>query len=121
MAAAGRGVVVTIITRQLSDVTTVNYRVIEATMGTKPAGRDIRPVQLYEYQQVEEGRMLLTSHAKVMLVDGRIVYIGSANLTEYGMSRFVEIGITLYESQVEHLEALLMAVVNASQCIEIVR
>jgi len=121
LAAAGRGVVVTIITRQLSDVTTVNYRVMKQLWEQSQQEEISDQFSFYEYQQVEEGRMLLTSHAKVMLVDGRIAYIGSANLTEYGMSRFVEIGITLYESQVEHLEALLMAVVNASQCIEIVR
>lgn len=120
LAAAGRGVVVTIITRQLSDVTAINYRVMKQLWEQSQQEGVSDQFRLCEYQQVEDGRMLLTSHAKVILVDGRTAYIGSANLTEYGMGRFVEIGVTLEGTKAQELQTLLEAIVNApqSRCME---
>jgi len=120
LAAADRGVVITIITRQLSDATAVNYRVMKQLWEQSQAKGVSNQFSFYEYQQVEDGRMLLTSHAKVMLVDGRTAYIGSANLTEYGMDRFVEIGVTLEGTKTKDLQPLLEAIMNAPEsiCIE---
>lgn len=115
LAAAGRGVVVTIITRQLSDATAVNYRVMKQLWEQSQAEGVSNQFCFYEYQQVEDGRMVLTSHAKVMLVDGRTAYIGSANLTEYGMGRFVEIGVTLENTKAQELQPLLEAIMNAPE------
>lgn len=38
----------------------------------------------------------------------------------YSMSRFVEIGVTLHEPQVIQLQALLIALVNATETTEFV-
>lgn len=119
LAAAGRGVLVTIITRQLSDETAVNYRVIKQLWKQSLQEGISDQLRYYEYQQVEDDRMLLSSHAKVMLVDGRTAYIGSANLTEYGMARFVEIGVTLQEPQLNQLQLLIAALLNATETVAI--
>jgi phosphatidylserine/phosphatidylglycerophosphate/cardiolipin synthase-like enzyme len=113
LAAAGRGVDVIIITRQLSDVTTVNYRVMKQLWEQSQEQGLSGQFRFYEYQQIEEGRIILASHAKVMLIDGQNAYIGSANLTEYGMSRFVEVGVILHEPRVSQLQLLLIALINS--------
>lgn len=115
LAAAGRGVVVTIITRQLSDITAVNYHVMKQLWEQSQQESVSDQFHFYEYQQVEDGRILLTSHAKVMLADGRTAYIGSANLTEYGMGRFVEIGVILEGIKAQKLQTLLESIVNAPE------
>ena len=51
----------------------------------------------------------LGSHAKVLLVDEREAYVGSANLTGAGLGRHVEIGVELSGPQVEDLARLLTA------------
>jgi hypothetical protein len=51
----------------------------------------------------------LGSHAKVLLVDGRDAYVGSANLTTAGLGRHVEIGVELSGPQVDDLVRLFAA------------
>ena len=48
----------------------------------------------------------LGSHAKVLLVDDREAYVGSANLTSAGLGRHVEIGVELAGPQVDDLVRL---------------
>lgn len=102
LAAAQRGVMVTIITRQLSNTSSINYKVLRGLFEKSRDNLVGDQFQFYEYQQLEDGFTVLTSHAKVMLVDGRTAYIGSANLTEHGMARNIEIGIML-ENQGNYL------------------
>lgn len=52
----------------------------------------------------------LGSHAKVVVVDGMVAYIGSANLTTGGLARHIEIGVEVFGPQVADLERLLLAV-----------
>jgi hypothetical protein len=52
----------------------------------------------------------LGSHAKVVVVDGTVAYIGSANLTTGGLARHIEIGVKVFGPQVADLERLLLAV-----------
>lgn len=83
LAAASRGVIITIITRQLSDPSSINHQVLRG-LTRQAAVRDLdNHLLLYEYQQLKEGRIVLASHAKALLADSRTAYIGSANLTEY--------------------------------------
>jgi len=42
-------------------------------------------------------KAVLASHAEVLLSGDRKAYLGSANLTEYGMPFFLDIGVTLKE------------------------
>ena len=62
---------------------------------------------------MEAGRIVLASHAKVLLADGKKAYIGSANLTEHGMARFVEIGVLLYGPQAKQLWRVLQAILES--------
>lgn len=113
LAAAGRSVAIIIVSRQITDPMAVNYRVIKELFEQSQHQGVADKFCFYEYQQVENGRMILTSHAKMMVVDRQIAYIGSANLTEYGMARFVEIGITLTGSNASDLRVLMDAIINA--------
>jgi len=115
LAAASRGVIITIITRQLSDPISINHQVLKRLV-RQAAGRDLNDhFLLYEYQQLEEGRVVLASHAKVLLADSRNAYIGSANLTEYGMARFVEIGVLLRGPQARQLRKVLLAILDSEE------
>lgn len=119
LAAAERGVNIQIITRQLSDSFSVNHNVIK---GLYKQGQE-RGVEgrfsFYEYQHIKEGRIVLTSHAKVIVVDDHTAYIGSANLTEYGMAHHLEIGVTLQGLKVHILQTLLNTVLDSSETREI--
>lgn len=121
LAAARRGVVVTVITRQLSELTAVNYRIMKQLWEQSLQQGVAEQFHFYEYHQVEGGHIVLSSHAKVMLVDNLIAYIGSANLTEYGMNRFIEIGVTLTGAEVGNIQAILMAVMNARKSNQVTR
>lgn len=119
LAAAGRGVVVTIITRQLSDGMAVNHRVMKQLWQQSQEQGVSDLVHFYEYQQVEDGRMLLTSHAKVLLIDKSVTYIGSANLTEYGMNRFLEVGVTFTGREILDLHGLLNTIITSPQSVKV--
>jgi hypothetical protein len=51
----------------------------------------------------------LGSHAKVLVVDKKRGYVGSANLTAAGLGRHIEIGVELAGSQVAELTRILFA------------
>jgi hypothetical protein len=51
----------------------------------------------------------LGSHAKVLVVDREVAYVGSANITGAGLGRHVEIGVMLSGPQVADLVQLLNA------------
>lgn len=121
LAAARRGVVVTVITRQLSDVMAVNYRIMKQLWEQSLQQGVTERFHFYEYHLIENGHIVLTSHAKVMLVDNLIAYVGSANLTEYSMNRFIEIGVTVTGSEVGNIQAILMAVLNAQESNRVTR
>ena len=47
-------------------------------------------------EQVQDGSTpSFTFHAKVLLSDESYVYVGSANLTDYGFDRYLELGVVL--------------------------
>ena len=51
-------------------------------------------------------------HAKVLIADGQRAIIGSANLTDRGLDRNVELGIWLEGPTVGHLRSALMAALS---------
>jgi phosphatidylserine/phosphatidylglycerophosphate/cardiolipin synthase-like enzyme len=73
----------------------------------------------YEYQQMDAGRAIMAAHAKILLADGEKAYLGSANLTEHGMARLVEVGVILQGLPVRLLRQIFQAVLAASQTEEI--
>jgi phosphatidylserine/phosphatidylglycerophosphate/cardiolipin synthase-like enzyme len=115
LAAARRGVAVITITRELSDVTSANYRILKQLWEQSLQQGVAEQCHFYEYHLVESGRILITAHAKVMIVDRRTAYVGSANLTEYGMNRFIEIGVALTGVEVRNIAAILEAILNAPE------
>jgi putative cardiolipin synthase len=115
LSAASKGVTITIITRQLSDPTSVNRQVL-GELNRQAISRGLRDHFLFwEYQEVADGRMVLVSHAKVLVSDGERAYLGSANLTEYGMSRFLEIGVLLRGALVGQLRQVFQAIRESDQ------
>ena len=58
-------------------------------------------IHLYQPQANIDDPEQLGSHAKFCLADGDLAYIGSANLTQPGLSRHLELGV-LVEGQVAH-------------------
>ncbi|WP_410767509.1 phospholipase D-like domain-containing protein [Haloferax sp. DFSO60] len=102
-----RGVQVTIVTRYLADEESYNYSVLANLCETLE--EDANPnekIQFVDYtvwdgdvpadEQVQDGRApSFTFHAKVLLSDDSRVYVGSANLTDYGFDRYLELGVIL--------------------------
>ena len=54
-------------------------------------------------------------HAKAICVDNSAVYIGSANLTEFGWERNVELGLTLTGTMAEPLIAYCAGLVDIAR------
>lgn len=113
LAAARRGTAITIISHRLTDPTSTNHTVMSRLVRRAAADSLNDRFSFYEYQQGEAGHIVLASHAKVLLADGEKAYIGSANLTEYGMARRVEIGVLLQGPQVKHLRLVLKAIMES--------
>ena len=115
LAAATRGVAITIISRDLSDCASVNYRVLSGfARETLTRGLADR-FSIWDYQLIEGNRIMLASHAKALVVDNQNAYVGSANLTEHGLSRSVEIGVLLRGPQVSQVRQVFQAILQSNQ------
>jgi phosphatidylserine/phosphatidylglycerophosphate/cardiolipin synthase-like enzyme len=79
------------------------------------AGTRFRTFQPRE--NVEDPRML-GSHAKFCLCDAEHAYIGSANITQKGISGHLELGVLLHGSRVVQLEGLVRALVDAGYFVD---
>lgn len=119
LAAAEHGVAITIITQQLKDLTSVNHRVLRVlSRKATDAGLSDR-FRFYEYQQVDAGRATMAAHAKFLLADREKAYLGSANLTEYGMARQIEVGVILQGLSVHFLYQIFKAILAEKQTEEV--
>lgn len=87
-------------------VTSVGRGMEFATLGV---GSDDRSMGQLRVTEVRTDLSSLGSHAKVLVVDDRWAYVGSANLTAAGFGRHVEIGVEVTGPQVEDLARLLLA------------
>ncbi len=109
--ALNRGVELTIVTRYLQDEDSYNYGVIqEFVTQARSQGVD-GLVNTIDYtvweddvpasdQRQDGENPAFTLHAKVMVFDNRSVYVGSANVTDYGFGRYLELGVLLRGTQV---------------------
>jgi putative cardiolipin synthase len=55
-----------------------------------------------------------TLHAKVMSFDSRSVYVGSANVTDYGFGRYLELGVLLHGPPVRQFSSLCEFLLDSS-------
>ncbi len=109
--ALDRGVELTIVTRYLQDEDSYNYGVIQEFV-TQARTRGVDGlVNTVDYtvweddvptsgQRQDGENPAFTLHAKVMVFDNRAVYIGSANVTDYGFGRYLELGVLLRGTKV---------------------
>jgi putative cardiolipin synthase len=106
-----RDIELTIVTRYLSDPDSHNYGVIESFIERATDRGVASMVSLIDYTvwsnatPASERRQggenpKFTLHAKVMLFDTRAAYVGSANITDYGFDRYLELGVLLEGSKV---------------------
>lgn len=105
--AVSRGVELTIITRYLSDVDSHNRSVIgefvESLEDQSDTADRVRTVDYTVWDDsVPDGerrqdgaRPAFTLHAKVIVFDDDTAYLGSANVTDYGFDRYLELGVLL--------------------------
>lgn len=103
-----RGVELTIITRYLVDRDSHNREVINTFVRYLANNRGVADqVQTVDYtvwddsvpasDRTQDGaRPMFTLHAKVMLFDHDTAYVGSANVTDYGFDRYLELGVLLH-------------------------
>lgn len=104
IAALERGVEVTVVARYLSDRTSYNRRVLSAfaercqKQGVPLSGLTFVDYTAWESED-DDGQNgdqpSFTLHAKVMVFDAKSAYIGSANVTDYGFDRYLELGVLL--------------------------
>lgn len=116
MSALKRGVSVTIVARYLSDEQSHNYSVLSTFVEQcRERGIPLGELELIDYTAWESGDETgqhgdapsFTLHAKIMLFDSDCAYIGSANVTDYGFERYLEIGVLLSGPSVASFENLV--------------
>ena len=109
LAAAKRGVSITVVTSQLSDTTSPNYRVLKKVAEQARIQGIIKQFDFRNYQ------FFHVAHAKIVFTDGTKGYIGSANLTEYGMACNLEVGVILDGPETEKLKQIFEGILASEQ------
>ena len=125
-----RDVDLTIVTRYLADADSHNHTVIQSFM-QRVAGEGLTSrVSLIDYtvwdddtpitEQIQNGENpKFTLHAKVMLFDTRAVYVGSANVTDYGFNRYLEMGVLLEGAKVTPFRQLCDHLLDSEGAVEV--
>lgn len=126
--ALNRDVELTIVTRYLADTGSHNYSVIQSFMDRVAVEGLASNVSLVDYT-VWDGETpakhqnrvnpKYTLHAKMMLFDAQAVYIGSANVTDYGFNRYLEMGVLLEGTKVTSFRQLCDHLLGSEGAIEI--
>lgn len=125
-----RGVEITVVTRYLTDASSHNYGVIHSFMKQVNSEGLTSGVSLFDYTVWEDDTPIseqnqngknpkFTLHAKVMLFDTRAAYVGSANITDYGFNRYLEMGVLLEGTQVVPFRQLYDHLLDSEGVIEI--
>ncbi|WP_248516310.1 phospholipase D-like domain-containing protein [Salinarchaeum laminariae] len=116
--AVERGVDLTIITRYLTDPKSHNRAVIgdlvDSLRKQTRSGGQVRTIDYTVWaddvpadQRRQDGaKPVFTLHAKLMVFDGSAAYIGSANMTDYGFDRYLELGVLLRGPPVDSYQDL---------------
>ncbi len=115
LASAERGVSITVVTYQLSDTTSPNYRVLEQVAKQAQIRGLIKQFEFRNYQHNIGNRILPIAHAKIVFIDGIKGYIGSANLTEYGMAYNLEVGVILDGPETEKVKQMFDGILASEQ------
>ena len=127
--ALDRGVELTIVTRYLADPESHNYDVIDSFV-ERAIKREVRSnISLVDYtvwdsetamsEQHQDGENpQYTLHAKVMLFDSRAAYVGSANVTDYGFNRYLELGVLLEGAKVASFRELVTFLLDSEGAVE---
>ncbi len=115
LSAARRGVNTTIISRKLEDTDSPNFKTISAFVRRAAAEGQRGRFRIYEYLEDSDDNGGVAFHAKVMLADERVAYIGSANLTGRGMADRLEIGVLLRGPVVRIVGYLVRAVLQSGK------
>lgn len=112
-AAARRGVAITVVTRDLSDMGTPNRRALLNLNQQLLAAGLQRRLSVYNYHVGQEHQTVQTLHAKMVISDETAAYVGSANLTQYGLGRHLEVGVLLRGPQVAALANIVDGVLHS--------
>ena len=120
LASAERGVSITVVTYQLSDVTSPNYRVLGEVAKQARIRGLIEQFDFRDYQHNIRNRVLPVAHAKIVFIDGIKGYIGSANLTEYGMACNLEVGIILDGPETKKIKQIFGGILASEQAKSVV-
>ncbi|WP_336331146.1 phospholipase D-like domain-containing protein [Haloarcula sp. CGMCC 1.2071] len=125
-----RGVELTIVTRYLRDSDSYNYAVISKFAQRARecgVGANLRTVDytvwdedLPASERRQDGSIPeFTLHAKIMTFDERAVYVGSANVTDYGFGRYLELGVLLGQTETVQFISLCDFLLNSEAAEEI--
>ncbi|WP_254832862.1 phospholipase D-like domain-containing protein [Haloglomus salinum] len=115
--ALGRGVELTVVTRYLGDSSSHNHSVIQdfvtrarergVAKGLKTVDYTVWADDVPASDRNQEGENpAFTLHAKVMVFDRTSAYVGSANVTDYGFGRYLELGVLLGGPPVKQVSEL---------------
>lgn len=119
IAALDRGVQVTIVSRYLGDQESYNRQILsDFTDNVEDDGVSTENLHLIDYtgwseETPDEARRqggdnpAFTLHAKVMAFDVSSVYIGSANVTDYGFEHYLETGVLIQGPEVTDFRKLI--------------
>ncbi|WP_336037704.1 phospholipase D-like domain-containing protein [Halobacterium yunchengense] len=102
--ATDRGVDVTLLTRDVTE-NGENAGHVERIRETVRSSGDTSNFQVYQYDS-PHGRL----HAKTLIADAEIAYVGSANLTNYSLKEAIEIGLIVRGPVVDELTDFFEAV-----------
>lgn len=117
--ALSEGINVTVITRYLLDTDSHNRSVMEKFVEeSRDKNISLQTLSLVDYtvwdedtesdQKSQDGaNPAFTLHAKLLLVDDERAYLGSANVTDYGFDRYLEIGAILDGPSVKSYSKLI--------------
>lgn len=114
--AARRGVSIIIISSRITEANSMNHRVISRLWKAACNERLLGFFKFYNFKIVEGGSGPQL-HAKVIISDDNSAYIGSANLTEYGLSQNFEIGLLSTGPHIKLLQEIIMAICQSSQLV----
>jgi putative cardiolipin synthase len=128
--ALAQGVELTIVTRYLADSDSHNYHVIQSFMNRVATEGLTSGVTLVDYtvwdddtpmtERSQDGENpAFTLHAKVMLFDSRAAYVGSANVTDYGFNRYLEMGVLLEGAKVASFSELCDYLLDSDGAVEV--
>lgn len=120
-----RGTSLRIITRYLGDRSSYNRRVLASFVTSlSDAGVSRENLTFIDYtvwdpevpmdERRQDGKNpAFTLHAKLMLFDDREAYLGSANVTDYGFDRYLELGVLISGPPVADFSRLVSFLVDS--------